>query len=154
MLNKRHKILVVDDERAIASLRTAILESQGYETATAYSGEEAVQVAYSFQPDCVVSDVIMEAMNGVDAAMEILNFLPRCKVLFISGNAGYGDHLGKARAKGFNFEALDKPVTPLEVLAKIATILSDSADPNRKPAASEYPASTGLTLKGLGGLFQ
>jgi len=41
MLNKSHKILVVDDERAIASTLATILEHRGYETATAYSGEEA-----------------------------------------------------------------------------------------------------------------
>jgi CheY-like chemotaxis protein len=45
MLNIRHKILVVDDDRVIVSTCVTILKSQGYETATAYSGEEAVQVA-------------------------------------------------------------------------------------------------------------
>ena len=126
MLNKSHKILVVDDERAIASILATILESQNYETATAYSGEEAVQVASSFQPDCIVSDITMGAMNGVEAAIEILRALPYSKVLFISGNAGYGDLLEKARAKGFDFEVLAKPVPVPELLAKIAENLSDS----------------------------
>lgn len=143
-MNKRHKILVVDDERAIVSLRATILASQAYETAMAHSGEEALHVAHSFQPDCIVSDVMMEPMNGVEAAIKILRFLPQCKVLFITGNAGYGNLLEEARAKGFNFEALDKPVTPIEVLARIAKILSDSASPDRKPAASESPAFTKL----------
>lgn len=149
MLNKRYKILVVDDERHIVSLRATILESKGYETATAYSGEEAVQVARSFQPDCILSDVMMEAMNGVDAAIEIRSFLPWCKVLFISGNAGYGGHLGRARAQGFTFEALDKPITPTEVLARIARILSDSSGSKREPVASEYRVATGLRSKGF-----
>jgi two-component system OmpR family response regulator len=149
VLNKRHKILVVDDERAIVSLRATILESRGYETATAYSGEEAVRVAHSFQPDCIVSDIMMEAMTGVEAAIGILRFLPQCKVLFITGNAGYKNLLGEARAKGFNFEALDKPVTPTEVLARIAMILSDSSGSNRKPATSEYRVAPGLRSKGF-----
>lgn len=126
MLNKKPKILVVDDERAIASVRAMILESQGYETETAYSGEEAVRVACSFHPDCVVSDIMMGAMNGVESAIEILSFLPQCKVLFISGNAGYGGHLGKARAKGFSFESMDKPVPVPQLLAKIAEMFSES----------------------------
>jgi CheY-like chemotaxis protein len=128
MLNNRHKILVVDDERAIASTLAVILQHRGYVTATAYSGEQAVQMAFSFQPDCIVSDITMGAMNGVEAAIEILDALPQCKVLFISGNAGYGDLLGKARAKGFDFEVLAKPVPPLELLARISQILSESAD--------------------------
>ncbi len=138
MLNTKPKILVVDDEPAIVSLRASIFESHGYETATAYSGEEAVQAATSFHPDCIVSDVMMGEMNGVEAAIEILSFLPQCKVLFISGNAGYRDLIGEARAKGFNFELLLKPVPPPEVLTRMANILSDSAAPNRKPVASEY----------------
>lgn len=122
MLTKRHKILVVDDEHAIASTLATILGYQGYETAIAYSGEEAIQVACSFQPNFILSDVVMGAMNGIEAAMEILHSLPSCKVLFISGNAGYRDALGNARAKGFNFEILEKPITPPELLKKISQI--------------------------------
>jgi CheY-like chemotaxis protein len=127
MPHKGHKILVVDDERSIAATLARILEYRGYETAKAYSGEEAVQMARSFQPDCLVSDVMMGAMNGIDAAIEILRTLPYCKVLFISGNAGYGDLLENARAKGFDFEIMLKPVPPPELLAKIEQILSNAA---------------------------
>jgi CheY-like chemotaxis protein len=122
------KILVVDDERAIAETLALILGYQGYETATAYSGEEAIQLASSFQPDCIVSDVVMGSMNGIEAAIEILGIFPRCKVLFISGNAGYGNLLEKARAKGFDFELLLKPVPPPELLARIEQICSGLAD--------------------------
>ncbi len=128
MLNKRHKILVVDDECAIAETLARILEYRGYETATAYSGEEAVQLARSFQPDCIVSDIVMGAMNGVEAAIEVSLALPCCKVLLVSADAGYGDFLEKARAKGFDFELLLKPVPPAELLLKIARILLHSAD--------------------------
>ncbi len=125
LLNKRHKILVVDDERAIVSLRATILRSQGYEAATAFSGEEAVQVAISFRPDCIVSDVTMGAMNGIDAAIEILGGLPQCKVLFVSGNARCPDLMGDAIAKGFSFEILSKPVPPQQLLDRISQIFSD-----------------------------
>ena len=125
VLHKRCKILVVDDERAIASTLALILEGRGYETAEAYSGEEAIRVACIFQPDCIVSDVVMGAINGIDAAIEILRVRP-CKVLFISGNAGYGNLLENARANGFDFEILLKPVAPLELLARISRILSNS----------------------------
>jgi CheY-like chemotaxis protein len=124
MLNKRHKILVVDDEHAIASTLATILGHQGYEMATAYSGEEAIKVACSFQPNFILSDVMMGTMNGVEAVIEILRALPNCKVLFISGNADYRDLLGKARAEGFNFEVLEKPIPPPELLRRISQILS------------------------------
>jgi len=127
MLKKRPKILVVDDERAIVTVLAAILESQGYETATAYSGEEAVQVACSFRPDCIVSDVMMGVMNGIEAAIEILGVLPQCKVLFVSGNA-LAETFWERHCEGFNFEILGKPVPATELLAKIAEIVSASGD--------------------------
>jgi two-component system OmpR family response regulator len=117
------RILVVDDEQAIASTLATIFESQSYETATAYSGEEAIQVAGSFHPDCIVSDVMMGAMSGIEAAITILSARPRCKVLFISGNAAYGDLLRDARAMGFDFEVLQKPVSPPELLTRISQVL-------------------------------
>jgi CheY-like chemotaxis protein len=130
MRNTGAKILVVDDERAIASTLAMILEYQGYKTALAFSGEEAVQVASSFQPDCIVSDVMMGAMIGTEAAIEILRALPYSKVLLMSGNAGYGDLLENARAKGFDFELLLKPVPPPELLARIEQICSQSGQPS------------------------
>jgi CheY-like chemotaxis protein len=126
MLHRKHKILVVDDNHAIVTTLATILQYQGYETAKAYSGEEAVQLACSFQPDCIVSDVMMGAMNGIDAAIEISHTLPHCKILLISGNAGYGSLLEKARANGFEFELLLKPVPPAELLSRIARLLSHS----------------------------
>ena len=117
------RILVVDDERPITSTLAAILGYQGYETAIAHSGEQAIQVASSFRPDFVVSDVVMGGMNGVEAALEILRILPECKVLFISGGA-YIDPLEDARSKGFNFELLCKPVPAPELLGKISQMLS------------------------------
>src|ERR1035438_9017047 len=130
MLKKAHKILVVDDDQVIASTLAIILRSRSYETATAFSGEEAIQVASSFQPDCIVSDIAMGVMNGVEAAIEILGVLPRCKVFFISGNVCCADLLEKARAKGFDFEVLQKPLPPPEMLARIDQICSQSGLPS------------------------
>jgi CheY-like chemotaxis protein len=132
MSGKRHRILVVDDETAIASTLARILENHGYKTAIANSGEEAVGVASSFCPDFIVSDIIMGAMNGIEAVLEILVVLPMCKVLFMSGNANCLDFRGRdllvnARAKGYSFEILSKPFPPHELLSRISQIL---AQPN------------------------
>ncbi len=135
MSKTRPKILVVDNEAAITSTLAAILRMHGYDTATASSGEEAVQVARSFRPDCIVSELTMRTMNGIEAAIELSRALPWCKVLLVSGNAGYGDLLEKARAQGFDFELLLKPVPPAELLERISQILPSSPDQNRNFAA-------------------
>lgn len=141
MLNEKHKILVVDDERAIVSACATILQLKGYETATAYSGEEAVRVACSFHPDFILSDIMMGAMNGVEAAVEILGVLPQCKVLFISGNVGYGNLLENAKAKGFDFAVLAKPVSSSELLARVSQILLNPDVQRITDSLKEPPAS-------------
>ncbi len=65
MLNKKHRILVVDNVPAVADMLVTILRYGGYETATAYSGEDAVQVASSFRPDCIVSDDVMGKLLSI-----------------------------------------------------------------------------------------
>jgi CheY-like chemotaxis protein len=117
------KILVVDDQSAIALTLAAIFKSEGYETAVAYSGEEAIQVARCYEPDFILSDVTMDGMSGIEAVIRILGFQPRCKVLFFSGHATCQDLLAEARARGFDFEILAKPVAPTELLERIAQVL-------------------------------
>jgi CheY-like chemotaxis protein len=146
----RTRILVVDDERIIASTLATILEHQGYETATAYSGEEAVLIASSFQPDFLLSDISLGGKDGVAAAIEILDFLPQCKVLFISGHAACQDILEQARAQGFDFEILNKPVPPPELLKKISQVLSyqstipETGEPRKRPTS--MTSDTRVTL--------
>jgi CheY-like chemotaxis protein len=120
----RSKILVVDDEPSILSTLRAILGAQGYETAGATSGEEAIRLACSFEPDFILSDVGMEGINGIDAVIRILEFQPQCKALFISGHAMCHDLLTQARKQGFDFEILAKPVSPVELLGKISRVLA------------------------------
>jgi CheY-like chemotaxis protein len=131
----RTRILVVDDEPTITLTLTAILEDEGYETATANSGEEAVRVACSFRPGFLLSDIEMGAMDGIEAAKEILRFLPYCKVLFVSGHAAYEEVLRGEKEQGFNFEFLNKPIPPVELLEKISQVLSCNAEATRKEAA-------------------
>jgi CheY-like chemotaxis protein len=129
MLSKKHRILVVDDEPDLASTLAIIFKSHNYITATAFRGEEAIEVACRFQPDCIVTDVVMGGMNGIESAIVILAALPKCKVLFISGNADFRDLLGRdqlkgAREKGIEFEFLQKPVPPPELLKRVSMLLS------------------------------
>jgi CheY-like chemotaxis protein len=143
MANPRQKILVVDDERALASTLSAIFESLNYETATAYSGEEAIQVASSFHPDCIVSDVMMGTINGIEAAVEILGTLPQSKVLLMSGDAPCLDLLEYANARGFDFKVLQKPVPLPELLTRVSQLLSMS--PGRQGCCVEQPCALPMT---------
>ena len=113
------RVLVVDDERVIADTLATILNQNGFEASAVYTGTAAVDSARTSHPDLVISDVIMQDMNGIEAAIRIRQILPACKILLFSGQAATADLLEKARAQGHQFEILAKPVHPQDLLAKL-----------------------------------
>lgn len=113
------KVLVVDDEQMIADTLREILAHSGFDARAAYSGEAALEVARNFQPDALLTDVVMPGISGIEAAIEMSEILPSCKVLLISGQAATEDLLAQARARDFEFELLTKPVHPRELIAKL-----------------------------------
>ena len=58
-------------------------------------------------------------LNGIDAAIMIRSLLPKIKILLFSGQAATADLLEKARAKGYEFEILAKPVHPQDLLSRL-----------------------------------
>jgi CheY-like chemotaxis protein len=113
------KVLVVDDERVIADTLAMILNQSGFDARAVYSDEKAVEMASSFAPDMLITDVIMADLNGIDAAIMIRSLLPKIKILLFSGQAATADLLEKARAKGYEFEILAKPVHPQDLLSRL-----------------------------------
>jgi CheY-like chemotaxis protein len=115
----RKRVLVADDEQVIANTLVIILNQAGFEARAVYSGEKAIESLEEFKPDMLISDVIMTGMTGIEAAIEVRNRLPGCKILLFSGQAATADLLERARAQGHEFEILAKPVHPTDLLAKL-----------------------------------
>jgi len=113
------RVLVADDERVIADTLAMILNQNGFQTRVAYTGEKALELASDFEPEMLISDVIMAGLNGIDAAIKIREILPSIKILLFSGQAATADLLEKARAQGYEFEILAKPVHPQDLLARL-----------------------------------
>lgn len=113
------KVLVVDDEQVIADTLAMILNQSGFDARAVYSGEKALELASTFAPDMLITDVIMADLNGIDAAIRMRSMLPQIKILLFSGQAATADLLEKARAKGYEFEILAKPVHPQDLLSKL-----------------------------------
>ena len=121
------RILIVDDERMIADTLSAIFRGAGYETYTAYNGRLGLDAARTLSPELVLSDVAMPEMDGVQMAMQIRRSQPGVRVLLLSGQSGTSDLLRSARESGFDFELLEKPMHPEEIMRKVAEELKGSA---------------------------
>ena len=93
------RVLIADDEQVIADSLAAILGHFGYETTAAYDGKTALEKAGIFEPDFVVTDVMMPVMNGIELAIQIGEILPGCKVILFSGMAATSDLVEDAKSR-------------------------------------------------------
>ncbi|HEY2859581.1 MAG TPA: response regulator [Terracidiphilus sp.] len=116
------RILVVDDEKNIADTLAMVFKIKGHEAMAVYSAEVAVETIEVFEPDIVLSDVMMGKMTGVDLAIYLSKARPECKILLFSGQAATADLLREASRKGHEFRLLAKPIHPQKLLDDIAAL--------------------------------
>lgn len=116
----RPRILVIDDETAIADSLVEILSASGFDASASYSGTSAIEQARQQCPYIVLSDVVMPRMNGVETVRAIREICPEARILLFSGQAGTTDILEQARQRGEKFELLPKPLHPDELLKRLS----------------------------------
>ncbi len=115
------KILIVDDDRRIVKTTCDILKIKGYEVVVAYSGEEGVEKARSHAPDCVLMDIKMPGISGVEALKQMKQFAPALPVILISAYAGEEIMEGAKRAGAH--AVLSKPIN-FEMILSFLSLLS------------------------------
>jgi DNA-binding NtrC family response regulator len=115
----RLRVLVVDDDLRIADTTAEVLEQAGFEVQAAYSGESALQAAARFRPDCLLSDVVMSGMNGVELAVAFQQAHPTSRVVLITGQAGISEVVDEAERQGLAFELLSKPIHPRKLIDEL-----------------------------------
>lgn len=68
MSNRKHKILVVEDDQNIRMTLTEMLCLQGFNVVTARDGDEGYLQAVAHQPDLIITDLNMPILDGVELA--------------------------------------------------------------------------------------
>lgn len=116
----RPRVLVVDDESAIADTIAKILSLSGFPAIAAYDGHGALDTALLEPPEMLITDVMLPGMNGIELAVTIKRVYPECKILLFSGQASTSDLLAAARRAGHSFTLLSKPVPPEVLVALVA----------------------------------
>jgi len=115
----KRRVIVVDDEETIATTLALILKQAGFEARAVFSGKQVVELLDSFQPEMLITDVVMPGMTGIEVAIAVCNRLPDCKILLFSGQAATADLLEQAKKQGHEFEIVAKPIHPSDLLAKL-----------------------------------
>ncbi len=75
MDDPKKKILLVEDDTALASVYRSRLELEGFEINEVHNGEDALSVAMSFKPDLILLDAMMPKISGFDV-LDILRNTP------------------------------------------------------------------------------
>lgn len=73
--NAPKRVLLVEDDEALANVYTVRLEAEGFETRHVDNGEEALSNAVEFKPDMILLDVMMPKISGFDV-LDILQNTP------------------------------------------------------------------------------
>ena len=107
---------MIDDETIVADTLAMVLNSSGFDAVAAYSGESALELARQSSFDHLVTDVMMEPMNGIQLALAVSHLHPKCRVLLLSGHEHTAHLLQEAIDSGYEFNILAKPVHPNIIL--------------------------------------
>ncbi len=132
-MEKKPKILLVDDESAITENLAPILERAGLQVTIAAEGEEALQKAAEVRPDLVILDILMPKMDGRDVLRQLRHDGNWTPVILLTQ---VGDSVERAMAleEGAD-DYLNKPFDPHELVARIRAVLR-RARPGQPPLAT------------------
>ncbi len=113
------KILIAEDNSFVSEEIEDILEMEGFNYIHAKNGKEALEMAKRYNPDIILSDILMPGMNGFELYKEINpNFgNPNVPFIFFSAKAEK-ESLETAKKLG-NSDYLVKPVSPEMLIKKI-----------------------------------
>ncbi|MDP8956073.1 MAG: response regulator transcription factor [Actinomycetota bacterium] len=114
------KVLVVEDEQAIAEAVRARLDSEGYQVAVASDGPRAIEAVRHEHPDLVVLDLMLPGMDGLEVCREIQKdqWVP---VLMLTARAEEADRVAGLAVGADDY--LTKPFSMRELVARVRAIL-------------------------------
>ncbi len=103
------RVLVIDNERQHADAMTESLERVGFVCATATSGPQGARLIEREPYEIVVTDMVMNDVDGMEILRRAKESLPECEVIMITGHATVPKAVEAMQKGAFNF--LEKPIT-------------------------------------------
>jgi two-component system response regulator HydG len=119
-MNTKTRVLVVDDDRRMVKTISDILKVKGYDPLAAYTGEQAVEMVRNSAPDCVLMDIKMPGIDGVEALKMIRGISPDLPVVLMSAYATE-EQTVEAKKEGA-YSVLTKPIDIQMVLAFLSLL--------------------------------
>jgi two-component system chemotaxis response regulator CheY len=116
------KILIVDDAAFMRMRAARLLIEAGHVVVEATNGREAIEVYAREKPDCVLMDITMPEMDGLEALVEIRRLDPTARVAMLTA-MGQQTIVMDAIKRGAR-DFVVKPFQPDRVLGAVAKLLA------------------------------
>ena len=136
------RILIIEDNRSYADTLRVNLEVEGYDVLVATTGTDGLEMARTEEPDLIILDLMLPAMNGFTVLQRLRETRREMPVLIMTALGAEDEKL-----RGFGLGADDyvvKPTGLLEILARVKALLKRAGGAGRE--AQERVAVGDLTV--------
>jgi len=127
-MEKKAKILLIDDDPDFIEATKTVLESKPYEIVVAYNGDEGLRKAREESPDLILLDIIMPVKDGFAAAEQLKKDpqLSKIPTLMLTSFASKRGETSIPVGRGFDLETedyIEKPISPEDLLKTVGAYL-------------------------------
>ena len=143
--NKLGRILVVDDDDWILSGVTTVLKEAGFQVQCACDGQEGLDAAFHFEPDLIITDVLMPRMDGWDFVRRLRSYpqFALVPMFFLTTKGGAQDRIAGYQLGADDY--LGKPVNFQELPRRVMKALAHRRQLEQQ---LDLPATGGKGLRG------
>lgn len=132
-------VLVVDDEIPLTGVVGSYLEREGFQTAVAHTGPDAVDRARALSPDLIILDVMLPGFDGIEVCRRVRQFSDAYIIMLTAKDEEMDKVLGLSMGAD---DYLVKPFSPRELIARVRAML-------RRPRTSEDAATVSHQVAGI-----
>ena len=116
-----HQILVVDDEKSVVAAISDVLQDEGFEVKSAYSGEKALEMIRHDMPDLVLLDVWLPGLDGMEILTKMREINPHLGIIMISGHGNIETAVKATKLGAVNF--IEKPLSLHRLIVEVQQAL-------------------------------
>ncbi len=115
---ERIKVAIIEDDESLRRALTFELRTAGFKVAAYPSAEGLLEAAEAREFDCIVADIYLPRMNGLQLQEELIRTIPHVSIVFITGRGDLSLGMHAMRKGAVDF--LEKPVDDQALISAIA----------------------------------
>jgi DNA-binding NtrC family response regulator len=138
-----NRVLIVDDNRDISSLLSALMNKEGLTSMMAPDGETALRMVPAARPDMLLVDIKMPGIDGMEVLKRVKETNPHLPVVLITAYAEVPASVAAMRAGAFDY--LAKPFDHSEVIRVVRAALAEG-ERRRRAITEEIALDNGLRV--------